>query len=153
MGGDKCERRVYTQVRGDEDYNPFCYGVQLKLVAAAKEGDLDKIREALREGANPDGSIYHHLPPLHMAASSGKADAVRLLLDNGAEVNRVIDMENTPLVSAVVSGHTDVVRVLLERGVDVCYRGSAGTAEEIAYQKGYREIAEILKAGKDTNCK
>jgi hypothetical protein len=152
-GGVRCELRIYTEVKGDEDYNPICYKLQLKLVDAAGEGNLDKIKEALREGANPDGSVYHHLPPLFMAASNGKADAARLLLDNGADVNRVIDIENTPLGTAVATGHIDVVIVLLERGVNVCYRGSEGTAEEIAQNKGYKEIAELLKDAKATNCK
>lgn len=152
-GGIRCEPRIYTQVKGDEDYNPFCYRVQLKLVDAAEEGNLDKMKEALREGASPDGSVYYHLPPLHMAASSGKTSAVSLLLDNGADVNRVIDIENTPLSTAVVTGHIDVVRVLLERGANVCYRSSEGTAEEIARNKGYHEIAKILQAAKSTNCK
>ncbi len=148
----RCEPRVYTEVKGDIDYNPYCYKVELKLVEASREGNLDKMREAMKEGAQPDGSVYNHLPPLFAAIYSGKPDAVRLLLDSGSEVNRVWDFETTPLAVAVDRRNIDVVRLLLERGANVCYKTDAGTEEEIARKRGFNEIAELLSAAKPTNC-
>jgi Ankyrin repeats (3 copies) len=151
--GERCAPRVYTQLEGEDDYNPYCYEMQLKLVKASEEGNLDEMKEALQEGAHPDGSVYHRFPPLFVASISGKVNAVRLLLDNGSDVNQVVDFQNTPLGVAVDGGHINVVRVLLERGANVCYQTTAGTDEEIARKKGYNEIEELLKAAKSTNCK
>jgi len=151
--GSRCGPRYYAQVGSDDDNNPVCYELQKRLVDAAKDGKLDAMRAALRDGANPEGSIYNYHPPLHTAATGGQVEAVRLLLDNGAQVNRVSDFENTALNMAASDGHKEVVRVLLERGADPCYKSSAGTAGEIARTKGHKDIAELLKAAEATKCK
>jgi ankyrin repeat protein len=151
--GSRCAPRYYAQVGSDDDNNPVCYELQKRLVDAAKDGNLEAMRAALGEGASPEGSIYNYHPPLHTAAARGQSDAVRLLLDNGAQVNRVSDFENTALNMAASDGHEDVVRVLLERGADACYKSSAGTAGDIARARGYKDIAELLKAAEATKCK
>jgi ankyrin repeat protein len=151
--GERCGPRVYTQSKGDEDYHPYCHAVQLKLVQASEKGNLDEMREALKEGANPDGSVYDHFPPLLAATINGKTEAVRLLLDNGSDVNQEADFQNTALGLAVEGRYIDVVRVLLERGANVCYKTLDGTDEDFARKKGYQEIAELLNAAKATNCK
>jgi hypothetical protein len=149
----RCEARVYTDVKGDVDYNPYCHQVQLKLIEASGEGDIDKMREAMEEGAHPDGFVYNHLPPLYAAISGDKTDAVRLLLDSGAEVNRVRDFESTPLGFAAFGGHVDAVKLLLERGANVCYKTGDGTLDETARKQGPKEIADLLSAAKATNCR
>ena len=155
-GGKRCEAKYYFGARrkgSDEGYSPFCYKLQLRLMKAAREGNLSEIRETLKFGANPNQSVDDSFPPLQTAAASGQADAVRLLLDNGAEVNHVADFENTPLNAAAASGQTEVVRVLLDRGADVCYKSAGGTAGDIAGARGYKELAELLKAAEQTKCK
>lgn len=152
--GKRCGTEGTTTSENDEAAsNTFCHDVQLKLLKAAGAGDLEKIREALREGANPNGAVDDRFPPLQQAAASGKVDAVRLLLDNGADVNLEADFQNTALSFAVYEGHIDVVRVLIERGADVCYRTDTGTYEELARRRGYQEIAELLKAAIATKCR
>jgi ankyrin repeat protein len=95
--GERCGPRYYTDVSGDDDYNPVCYELQLKLVKASLEGDLQKMREALGDGANVEGSVYDYYPPLQTAAMQGNNEVVRLLIENGADVNRLVEFENTPL--------------------------------------------------------
>ena len=151
--GKRCGPRYYTDVSGDEEYNPVCYELQLKLAKASLEGNLETMREVLRDGANPDGSVYDYFPPLQTAAMRGKSEAVRLLLENGADVNRVADFENTALNAAAAEGHSDVLKVLIAQGADVCYKSSAGTAGDIARAKGYKELAELLKVAESTKCK
>jgi hypothetical protein len=148
----RCKARVYTDVKGDVDYSPYCYKVQLKLIEASGEGDLDKMREAMEEGAHPDGFIYNHFPPLYAAINSDKTDAMRLLLDSGAGVNIERDFQSTPLGFAAFDGHVDAVKLLLERGANVCYKTGDGTIDEIARKQGLKEIADLLSAAKATNC-
>lgn len=151
--GERCGPRYYTDVSGDDDYNPVCYELQLKLVKASLEGDLQKMREALRDGANVEGSVYDYYPPLQTAAMQGKNEAVRLLIENGADVNRVAEFQNTPLNGAASGGHTEVIKMLVIQGADVCYRSSAGTAGDIGRAKGHKSLAELLKTAESTKCK
>ena len=135
-------------------YTEYCYKLQLRLIAAAREGNLPGIREALKFGANPNLTVDDSYPPLQVAAASDHADAVRLLLDNGAQVNHVSGVDNTPLNAAASYGHMEVVKVLLERGADVCYGvDEGGTAGDIARSRGYREVAELLKSTEKAKCK
>jgi hypothetical protein len=131
-----------------------CYRLQEMLIKSALEGNLEKIREALRDGANTQATYYMSYPALHSAAMTGQADAVRLLLDNGADVNQV---DNTwkvsPLDFAANYGHTNVVQVLLARGADVCHKETEGTAGDIAQARGHKELAELLKTAQSTKCK
>lgn len=154
--GKRCEARDYFGPRAegiDEGYTAFCYKLQLKLITAAREGDLSSIREALRFGANPNLPVENSFPSLQTAASRGHADAVRLLLDNGAQVNHVSDFQNTPLNAAASYGHLEVVQALLERGADACYMSTSGTAGDIARTNGYQEVAELLKRAEAAKCK
>ena len=154
-GGKRCEALWYTGEPGDEhdSSDHRCFGLQEKLINGALDGKLDQIRDALRDGANVEGTAYNKFPALHSAAMQGHADAVTLLLDNGANVNRIVDFENSALNMATSEGHADVVRVLLDRGVDVCYKSASGTAGDIARARGYKELAELLKATEKTKCK
>lgn len=153
-GGKRCAPRVYSDVGQDDDYNPFCYELQRRLVKATHEGNLAEMRIALRDGANADGSAYDlYYPPLRTAAEDGKGDAVRLLLDNGSNVNQGDFINGTPLMAAARNGHPDVVRLLIERGADVCLKADGGTAKEFAQAEGHNEIADILRVAETAKCK
>ena len=154
-GGKRCEALWYTGQPGDEhdSADHRCFALQEKLINGARDGNLNQIRDALRDGANVEGTAYNKFPALHSAALRGHADAVVLLLDNGANVNRVVEFENSVLNLAASEGHADVGRVLLDRGVDVCYKSAAGTAGDIARARGFKELADLLKSTETTKCK
>jgi len=154
--GKRCEAKVYFGLRpagSDEGYTEYCYKLQLRLIAAAREGNLHEIRETLKLGANLHLTVDDSYPPLQVAAASGHADAVRLLLDNGAKVNHVSGPGNTALNAAATYGHQGVVLVLMQRGADVCYRSPGGTAGDSARSRGHRVIAKLLKAAETVKCK
>jgi|SRR5215470_834736 len=154
-GNKRCEAKVNFGLRpdsSDEGYTEYCYKLQLRLIAAARDGNQVEIRETLNLGANPNLTVDDSYPPLQTAAASGHADAVRLLLDNGAEVNRVSSL-NTPLNAAASHGHLEVVLVLMQRGADVCYGSPGGTAGDIARSRGHRVIAKLLKSAETVKCK
>lgn len=155
--GKRCEAKVYFGRRfddSDEGYTDFCYKLQLRLITAAREGNLPEIRETLKFGANINLGVNDSYPPLQVAASRGHADAVGLLLDNGARINQVSNYERTPLNAAASNGHLEVVQVLMERGVDVCYGfDKEGTAGEIARSRGHSEVAKLLKSAERAKCK
>ena len=151
--GHRCAPRVYSNVGGDEDHNPFCYEVQRRLVIAAREGNLTAMRAALRDGASAEGSVDSYYSPLYTAADVGQTDAVRLLLENGADVNWGDFITGTPLIVAAGRGDTEIVKLLLGTGADVCFKAEGGTAEEFAQKRGHKEIVDLLRSVNHGNCK
>lgn len=109
------------------------------------------------------------ITPLIFAASHGWDSAVRLLLEHGADANArasptfrqksydVIGLERrmweyfpvhkggSAVVWAAKHGHTTTVQLLLDHGVDISIRDEYGmTALELAAEKGFKEIVELL---------
>ncbi len=74
------------------------------LHKAASAGDVERVKELLKKGANPNTKDIDGQTPLHMAASGGHFDVVKLLLEHGADPN-VQDKDGaTPLHKAASGG-------------------------------------------------
>jgi ankyrin repeat protein len=97
--------------------------------AAAKSGDLAKVKELLKDNPNLISSIAPGSPddfwvctggtPLHWAVLGGQKDVVEFLLDNGADVNFQDIGCNTPLHMAAYRGYKEIAALLLARGAEV----------------------------------
>ena len=61
--------------------------LNVELVYAAGEGDVQKIKQLIASGATVDSIELDGLTPLINAVQKGKIDAVRALLDAGADPN------------------------------------------------------------------
>jgi len=76
------------------------------LQAAAKAGDLDRVKTLLEQGADVNTRNAIGADPLHEAAWSGNSQLVELLLARGADVNaRHAEAGSTPLHYAVITNH------------------------------------------------
>ncbi|SIS11720.1 ankyrin repeat domain-containing protein [Williamsia sterculiae] len=91
----------------------------------ALEGEADKVREALADGADVNARDDVGFTPLSFAAQEAKGEVVKILLDAGAEVDvRDTRNGNTPLWNSVFSsskggdGKWIAMRELLDRGAD-----------------------------------
>ena len=84
----------------------------LQLIAAATEGDADKARELLEQGADVHQSDEQGWTPLNWAAGKGDAGMVRLLLERGADVTVTGRDNRTPLMIAKAAGRTEVAEIL-----------------------------------------
>lgn len=131
---------------------------EMSLFAALTDGveteDLDKVREALQNGANPNGYIGVE-SIVHRACVTGNIDIVRELLNNRAELNnRSLRGDYTPLHRACWHGHTAVVAELIIRGAQVNIRTSDGwkTPLENAITAEQFECCQLLvQAGAEVN--
>lgn len=116
---------------------------------AAAEGDLPRLVQLRRLGADPDARTDALWTPLTQAAERGDARVAAALLDLGADPNRPELGGNAPLFYAAFKGHLPIVELLLARGADPSRRGSSAknlTPLAIAEKSGYPEVAARLRA-------
>jgi outer membrane protein assembly factor BamB len=112
------------------------------LFAAARAGELDKVRWLIESGVPVDAGDRYDSTALIMAAGKGHLDVVRYLLDQGADPDHAeIFFGSKPLHSALYEGHVDVAILLLERGAN-----DRADAMEIALARGLPELARAVVA-------
>jgi ankyrin repeat protein len=91
---------------------------QQAMNEAALNGDLEKIREMIGQGADPNGFDQDGRTALMFASFNGHTAIVRLLLDAGAEVGTRDVMGRTALLYASTGPFAETVRLLLEHHAD-----------------------------------
>jgi ankyrin repeat protein len=114
---------------------------------ASYKGRVDSLRLLLQHGADVNATETSKRTPLHWAAASGHVNApqvLRVLLEHGADIN-ALSIYGTPLARASDNQRLECARFLLEHGADVHIRDPSGqTAFQMARQRGYVEIAQLL---------
>ena len=118
------------------------------LHAAARSGDVDKVRELL-EGGEYDVNCFDvgGWTPLHMAAYYGHLGMVKVLISEfKANVNACTDSGETPLHQAALNGHSGVVRVLVsEFMADVNSPTNSGeTPLHKAARQNHLDVVRVL---------
>jgi ankyrin repeat protein len=115
------------------------------LHSAAFDGDVERVRELLEKGENPNIKNKDGITPLHVAASKGYVDVVKLLLERGADPNIKDKNGVTPLHWAAYNGHVDVVKLLLKHGADPNAEDKYGATPLHATAKmGHVDVVKLL---------
>ena len=91
-------------------------GPNWNLSVASLEGNVERVKALLAQGANVNNMEYGAVTPLHCAAMKGHKEVAAVLLAAGADVNRKSGKDRTPLWEAQFNGHNDVVELLREHG-------------------------------------
>ena len=126
------------------------------LIDAVMEGNINKVREALENGAYVDYIYDKGRTILMLASENNYIDIVRLLLEAGANVNHQGRYGWTALIFAVSPGNfnTGIVKLLLAAGANVNLQTVEDglTALISASYEGHTEIVKLLlAAGADVN--
>lgn len=119
------------------------------LGIAAHFGKEDIVRILLRNHANPNAYSQNGFQsyPIHAALLNQHDNIAKMLIEAGAEVNVVQNSRISPLHIAAQQGNIDLIIILLENGAHIQIQNDQGkTASDLAAEKGFHEIAEILKA-------
>lgn len=104
------------------------------------------MKKLLRSGTDPnsvDKQTYH--TALMEAAARDCTVCLELLLDSGADPNRLNNYGGTGLRTAVSAGKCNSVRLLLKRGAKVNETKYGRTLLQEAQQRGYDDVARLLK--------
>jgi ankyrin repeat protein len=124
------------------------------LMAAAIDGDLDLVQQAIAAGANLDRYDWNlGYAPLGMAIDRGYSELVQCLLAAGANPHSG-STSMTALGLAAERGEVEIVQMLLPRGIDVnAPVGRDGwTALLSAINNGHRAVVQLLvTAGANVN--
>lgn len=144
------------------------YALAAPLHDAAKEGDLEKVKSLIAEGADVNVKDDNGATPLHTVATIGHIHVaglfpttgtdvtaqakkgatvdyigvVELLISKGADVNAKTKTGSTPLHWA---SNKDIAELLITKGADVDAANKMGrTPLWDAARSGYKEVAELL---------
>ena len=113
---------------------------------AARDGNVERVKQLLNQGADISEPDNAGEPPLLIASLAGHADVVVLLLDRGSDIEIRNKGGLTALHAAAYGGHLEVVELLVAKGADVndeknFYRMSALHA---AAEEGHADVIAFL---------
>ncbi len=86
------------------------------LMAAVQKGDLDVIKQTVKDGADLNIRDKRGRTPLMFAANAGNREITALFLKNGAHLESKSDMGATALMAAVSSHSLETATLLLDQG-------------------------------------
>lgn len=123
------------------------------LMAAALEGDADRVSRALRAGANTEGRDAAGRTPLLLAASGDHIDSARILVAHGADPDALDDRHDTPWLVTGVTGSVAMLEVLLPANPDLTIVNRYGGVSVIpASERGHVDyVRRVVSTGIDVN--
>lgn len=111
---------------------------------AARDGDLEKVKELLKDDPNLVSSKDESgSTPLHYAAGHGHKDIAELLVASKADVNAKDNDGATPLHLAAQNGHNDVAELLRQRGGQDMWAASG--IHDAARTGNFEKVKALLK--------
>lgn len=125
----------------------------MSILEAAENGNVEKIKLLLENGADVNAKDDKGWTPLMMASrhsnTSSNIETVNLLLQNGADVNAKQNTGWTPLMLASRYSNTDsniqTVKLLLQNGADVNLKNNDGwTPLKLASKNSNTETVKLL---------
>lgn len=107
-----CEYNSKTDQVRDESQCDVIVG---ELGQAAADGNIERMKTAIKNGADVNAMRESHYPALFVAVQNGQADAVSFLIEQDADVNARIGVDFTPL-KAVPLSRPDIAAILVAHG-------------------------------------
>lgn len=89
---------------------------QLQWEVRRDEPDFDKIRQLVKNGADPNRLLSRGETPLVFAALNARDELAELLLELGADPNKADSLEQTALHKAAYMNNAEIVEILLRHG-------------------------------------
>lgn len=94
-----------------------------QLALLALDGETEKVRMLLDQGAALNVPEDHGLTAIYLASLMGHTDVVKVLLEYGDEPNPVGNESPLPLIAASDGGHAEILELLIAAGANVNRQG------------------------------
>jgi uncharacterized protein len=122
-------------------------GYDLRLIEAAKSGDLAKVRALLAQHVSINAVDADGTNALQQAVRNDNVEIVDLLIANGADVKAATRYNVTPLALACMNGNAAMIERLLNAGADANSTSEEGqTALMSAALTGKADAVKMLLA-------
>jgi ankyrin repeat protein len=130
-----------------------CAADDMRLIAAARDGDLQQVRFLLDSPVDVNSSKADGTSALHYAAHRDDLEIASALAKSGANANAANVYGVTPLALACTNRSTDMVDILLEGGADPNARLQSGESVlmNCARTGAVDATRSLLNAGADPN--
>jgi ankyrin repeat protein len=135
-----------TRAQADLNLNPFNVYYD-NIARAAAENDVNKVRELVTGGTNPNQTDEETRTGLHVAAIKGNLSIAAILIKAKARLDITDKLGNTPLHYAADRKQSEMVKFLLEAGASADPVNRDGvTPLMMAAARGDLEIVSALLA-------
>ncbi len=117
------------------------------MMIAAKNGNIEEVKELLANGVSVDDTNYQGITPLMLSSSAGHVEIAKLLIENKANLNATDAIPESGLsaiVFASTNGHLEIVNLLIANGVDVNMATLEGTPLIFAVKGNHTEVVKSL---------
>lgn len=121
------------------------------MVAAAKGGDADTVKEGLAQGFDPNYKDRQGNSLLVHAAANSNADVVRVLLKGGADPMQRNKVGDDALNYGAIKGNLDIVQQMLKAGVPVNRKQGWQPLSYAVYGKSMEVFDYLMQQGADPN--
>lgn len=120
------------------------------LHEAARQGDVDRVRQLLDQGVAVAEIDEAGDPALVIASLAGHADVVTLLLERGADIEIRNKHGLTALHAAAYGGNMDVVELLIAKGAAVNDTANSYKMSPLhaAAEEGHADVVAFLLANR-----
>lgn len=118
----------------------------VRLIEAAKTGDLHKIRTLIAAGADTKVAV-DHWTALIWAIVTRRVEVIPDLIAAEADINARDQDDWTPLMFAACDGSLEIVQTLIAAGADVNAQDKDGlTAFDLAHDNRHQAVAELIQS-------
>ncbi|KAJ7543580.1 hypothetical protein O6H91_09G044100 [Diphasiastrum complanatum] len=121
-----------------------------ELRSGSRKGNLETVRQCLRQGAFLNGQDQNGWSALHCAAFKGHINIVKYLIGKGADMECRDEKGYTALHCATEAGRTHVAQLLITKGANLNAKIKKGaTALQIAQSMNFTGLILLLSEQSD----
>jgi uncharacterized protein len=122
------------------------------LRRAVLEGDHQRVKDLLAQGANIHATSIFHGDAVHLAASEGHAKILQTLLENGGDVDSK-DSCFGAVKTAAEQGHIETLKMLITAGADLETPDTMNFTPLMCAVDHIDALAALINAGVNVNYK
>jgi hypothetical protein len=125
--------------------NAFAQQPDKSLNQAVVDGDIDRVKTLISEGADLTTKNRMGWTLLQTAIRNSRTEIVTLLIDKGVDIEAKDDRGRTPLHFAAEAAQKELVEQLIAKGAEInVMDGRADNALSLAKKNNHKEIADLL---------